>query len=62
MMSIVSGLVVFGAGGGALWPHNSAQWVPHRLAKVPFLNSLNSNHDRRRASAVGVALVINGFA
>jgi hypothetical protein len=61
MMSIISGVVILGAGGGGLWLMIPRNGVPHPLAKVPFLDSLIPI-TIVAALAVGVALVINGFA
>ncbi len=61
MMSVISGLVVFGAGAGGLWLMIPRNGVPHHLARVPFLDSLIPI-TIVAALAVGLALVINGFA
>jgi hypothetical protein len=60
MMSIISGVVVLGAGGGGLWLMIPRNGVPHPLARKPLLDSLIPIAIVA-ALAVGVALVINGF-
>ena len=59
MISIISGIVVGGAGGAGLWyfmPHNGKV---HRLAAMPLLDSLIPI-GIVSAFAIGAALIIAG--
>ena len=60
MISIVSGLVVFGAGAAGLWYFLPTNGRVHPLAKKPFLDSLIPIAIVT-ALAIGTALIIAGF-
>ncbi len=60
MISIISGAIVAGGGGAGLWyfmPHNGK---PHRLTKMPLLDSLIPIAIVT-ALAIGVALIVAGI-
>lgn len=60
MISILSGIVVTGAGGASLWyfmPHNG---VIHPLVRKPLIDSLIPI-GIVSALAIGVALIVAGF-
>jgi hypothetical protein len=59
MYSIISGLVVSGAGGAGLWILMPRNGQPHRLARTPMLDSLLPIAIVA-ALAVGVALIVAG--
>lgn len=60
MISIVSGLVVFGAGAAGLWHFMPTDGQVHPLAKMPFLDSLIPIAIVT-ALALGTALIIAGI-
>jgi hypothetical protein len=60
MLSIISGLVVSGAGGAGLWMLMPRNGQPHRLARTPMLDSLVPVVIVS-ALAIGVALIVAGF-
>ncbi len=61
MLSIISGIVVAGGGGAGLWYMMPRGGVIHPLAKKPLLDSLIPIAIVA-ALAVGVALIVAGFA
>jgi hypothetical protein len=61
MLSILSGVVVAGAGGAGLWYFIPRNGVPHPLTKTPFLDSMIPIAILV-AFAVGVSLIVAGLA
>ncbi len=61
MFSVISGLVVSGAGGAALWYLKPRNAVVHPLVVKPFLDSLIPV-GIVTAIAFGIALIVAGFA
>jgi hypothetical protein len=59
MLSVISGAVVFGAGGAGLWYFKPRNGAAHPMATAPFLESLVPIAIVS-ALAVGVALIIAG--
>ncbi len=59
MISILSGIVVTGAGGASLWYLMPNNGVPHRLARAPLLDSIIPI-GIVSALAIGVALIVAG--
>ncbi|HVZ54793.1 MAG TPA: hypothetical protein VG986_22700 [Pseudolabrys sp.] len=59
MLSIISGAVVFGAGGAGLWYFTPRGGKTHPLADAPLLDSLIPI-GIVTALAIGVALVVSG--
>ena len=61
MLSVLSGIVVAGAGGVGLWHFTPKNGVPHPHTKVPVLDSLIPI-TIVAAFGVGLALVVAGAA
>ena len=61
MLSVISGLVVGGAGGTALWYLKPRNGVPHPLVVKPFLESLIPIAIVT-ALGFGIALIVAGLA
>jgi hypothetical protein len=61
MLSIVSGAVVFGAGGAGLWYFMPRGGTTHPLATVPLLDSIIPICIVALIG-IGVALVVSGAA
>lgn len=59
MISIISGVIVGGAGGAGLWYFKPRNGQVHRLAAMPLLDSLIPI-GIVTALAIGVALIIAG--
>jgi hypothetical protein len=59
MLSIVSGVVVFGAGGAGLWYFSPRNGVPHPVATRPLLDSLVPIAIVS-ALAIGIAMIVAG--
>ena len=59
MLSVLSGVVVFGAGGAGLWYFKPRYGKPHPLAAAPFLESIIPI-GIVSALAIGVAMIIAG--
>ncbi len=60
MFSLISGVVVAGAGGAGLWYFMPKQGVPHPLAKRPLLDSLIPI-GIVTALAIGCAMIVAGI-
>lgn len=60
MISTISGIVVFGAGGASLWHFMPTDGKLHPLAKKPFLDSLIPIAIVS-ALAIGTALIVTGL-
>ena len=61
MLSVFFGIMVVAAGGVGLWYFRPTEGQTHPLVKVPLLNSLIPIAIVS-AFAIGVALIIRGFA
>lgn len=59
MISLLSGIVVTGAGGASLWYFMPRNGQPHRLARAPMLDSMIPI-GIVSALAVGIALIVAG--
>lgn len=59
MISVISGLIVAGAGGASLWYLMPVDGQPHRLARAPFLELLIPV-GIVSALAIGVSLIVAG--
>ena len=59
MISIISGVIIASAGATGLWIMLPKKGVTHRLAKVPFLDSVIPTVIVA-VLATGVALIISG--
>lgn len=60
MLSIVSGVVVFGAGGTGLWYFSPRSGITHPIATKPLLDSLVPV-GIVSALAIGTAMILSGF-
>jgi hypothetical protein len=61
MLSALSGVVLFGAGGAGLWYFTPRNGVPHRITTTPLLDTLVPI-GIVALLAVGAALFIAGLA
>ena len=59
MLSVISGVVVFGAGGAGLWYFKPHDGVAHPLATAPLLESVVPI-GIVSALAIGVSLIVAG--
>ena len=59
MLSVISGVVVFGAGGAGLWYFKPNDDVAHPLATAPLLESVVPI-GIVSALAIGVSLIVAG--
>jgi hypothetical protein len=60
MLSIISGIAVFGGGGAGLWYFRPTNGKPHRLTVTPLLDSLIPIAIVT-AFAIGIALIVSGI-
>lgn len=61
MLSLISGVIMFGAGGAGLWYCKPRNGVAHSVATAPLLESLVPIAIVS-ALAIGLALVVAGVA
>ena len=61
VISVISGIVVLGAGGTCVWYFIPRNGVPHPLARKPLLDAMIPI-SIVASLAVGVALIVSGFA